>query len=64
MFEVKLIVIFSTEYGLEGEGLELVAIAIVELVLELHPVKPEGMQESRQPFHHQKDANCQNCREG
>ena len=47
--------IFPIEYGLKWEGLELVPIATVEFSLELHPVQPEGVQESRQTLHHQQD---------
>lgn len=36
---------------LEAEGNEAVAIALIELALELHPVETESVEESRQPFH-------------
>jgi hypothetical protein len=36
---------------LEAEGLKLDAVCLVELVLELDPVKAEGMQEALQYIH-------------
>ena len=58
------LIIFPTKDGLKGERLELVAIAVIELVLELHPVQPEGVQEGREPLHHQQDPNGQHCMRG
>ena len=42
----------------EAEGREFVAIAVVKLILELHPVQPQRMEERRQRFHHHKNAQC------
>ena len=39
-------------YGSEGKWCKLVAIAMVELALELYPVKTQRMQEGRQGLHH------------
>ena len=50
--KMSLILVFSLQNGLKGERLELVAIAVIELALELHPVQPEGVQESRETLHH------------
>lgn len=44
---------------LKGEGCELVTITIIELGLELHPVKPESVQEGTQSFHQQQDGYSQ-----
>ena len=44
---------------LEGEGFEGDSLAPVELVLELDPVEPEGVQEGRQTFHRQQNGNRQ-----
>ena len=60
-FSTLLVKILPLEYGLKGEGLKLVSIPFIELVLELHPVQPEGVQEGRQTLHHQQDTNSQNC---
>ena len=48
----------------EGEWRELVTSPGVELVLELHPVQPQGMQESREALHDQKDGYRQNSEHG
>lgn len=37
----------------------MVAFALVELGLELHPVQTEGVQESTQPFHQKEDGYSQ-----
>ena len=55
---------FSLEHCLKGERLEHVTIAIVELVLKLHPVQPEGMEEGRQALHHQQDTDGQDYKRG
>ena len=52
-----MVLVLPLEDGLEGERLEPVAIAIIELGLELHPVQPEGVQEGRQALHNQQDAD-------
>lgn len=44
--------IFSLQDGLEGKRHELKSISIIELVLELHPVKTQGMEEGRQTLHY------------
>lgn len=51
--------------GQEGEveGGELDSIAVVELVLELHPVKSEGVEEGRQPLHDQQDGHSEHRKE-
>ena len=54
------VLISSIQNGLKGERLEPIAISIVKLVLELHPVEPEGVQEGREPLHNQKDNNGRN----
>ena len=41
----------------EREWSELVTITFVELVLELHPVKPQRMKESAQSLHNKQDTN-------
>lgn len=41
----------------ESEGSKLVAIAFVELVLILHPVKTQGVKERAQRLHHQKHSH-------
>ena len=38
-------------------GLEAVAICLVELRLELHPVQPQGVQHALKAIHAQKDTN-------
>mmetsp|Transcript_28987 Transcript_28987/g.55539 ORF Transcript_28987/g.55539 Transcript_28987/m.55539 type:complete len:200 (-) Transcript_28987:2060-2659(-) len=35
----------------EGKGHELIAITMIELVLELHPMETKGMEEGTQRFH-------------
>lgn len=42
---------FLSEDGFEGVGHELVAAALVELVLELHPMQSQGVQETLQCIH-------------
>lgn len=48
--------LFGIKQG-EREWIELVAVTLVKLVLELHPVKSQRMQESTESFHHQEYAN-------
>ena len=43
--------------GLEGEWGKDVAVALVELWLELDPVESEGVQESRESLHQAQDAD-------
>ena len=45
---------FIGEYRLERIGIELVASAFIELILELHPMKSECMQETFQCVHQHK----------
>ena len=44
---------------LEVEGGEVVAAALIELGLKLHPVETQQVEESAQPFHQQQDAQRQ-----
>ena len=41
----------------DGEWGELVTIAFIELVLELHPVKPQCVKECTQGLHNKQDTN-------
>ena len=50
--------------GLEGERDEEVAVALVELGLELDPVQAERVQEGGQAFHQAQDADRQRGPEG
>ena len=43
--------------GVEGEGDEGVALALVELALELHPVQPEGVEEGGEALHQHQDGD-------
>ena len=51
MFVFFVCVLCSKQNQPELEGEEGDAGALVELGLELHPVKPEGVQERRQTLH-------------
>ena len=44
---------------LEAEWCEDIALALIELGLELHPVKTQGVQEGRQALHDDQDADCE-----
>ena len=44
------------QYGSEWVRLEFVAISLVELVLELHPVETERVQEALEQIHAHEDA--------
>lgn len=44
--------------GPEVEGLELISLALVELVLELHPMEPESVQETFHAVHADQDPKC------
>lgn len=50
--------------GLKGERLESVAETSIEFRLKLDPVKTQCMQESRQAFHQDENANGQHAPEG
>lgn len=41
----------------EWERVELKTFTLVKLVLELHPVKSQGVQEGTESFHHQQNSN-------
>ena len=58
--DVQLLLSCPIQDLFEGEWRELVTSPGVELVLELHPVQPQGMQESREALHDQKDGYRQN----
>ncbi len=60
VYHVRLIIL-ALENSLKAEWSELGSVSIVELVLELHPVQTQGMQESREPLHHQQNAHCHAC---
>ena len=40
-----------------AKGLEPITISFIELVLKLHSVEPEGMQEDIEPLHNEKDTD-------
>lgn len=48
----------------KGEWSKLVTSSHVELILELHPVQPQGVQESGEALHDQKDGYRQNSKYG
>lgn len=52
-----LFVEFAVQNAIEGEGEKLETLSAVELVLELHPVQAQGVQEGRQPLHDEQDAH-------
>ena len=49
---------FLSEDGLEGEGDELVPCALVELVLELHPMQSQSVQEALHGVHQHEHEEC------
>lgn len=46
----------------KGKRLELVSLALVELVLKFHPVQTQGVQEALQTVHADEDPEC-SCEE-
>ncbi len=55
------LIILALENSLKAEWSEFGSVSIVELVLELHPVQTQGMQESREPLHHQQNSHRHAC---
>lgn len=49
--------------ALEGEREELEALTGVKLILELHPVQTQCVQEGWQTFHYKKNGDCENSKE-
>ena len=49
--------IFLLTNQCEGEWGELVTVTFIELVLELHPVKPQCVKECTQGLHNKQDTN-------